>query len=62
MNYDICLYCQNCDTSRKNDLGEVRCVEFSTFVKPSYKCDHYASKGLLNFAKELRKGCVDFDR
>lgn len=62
MNYDNCLGCQNCDTSRKNDLGEVRCTQFSTFVKPSYKCDKFASKGLLNFAKQLRKGGVNFDR
>ena len=62
MKDNICLGCQYCDTTRKNDLGEVRCIKFSTFVKPSDNCQFHSSKGLLNFAKELRNGGVDFDR
>ena len=59
---DSCLSCQYCNTSRKNDLGEVRCTKYSTFVKPSNNCQFHSSIGLLNFAKELRKLGVNYDK
>lgn len=62
MNYDVCYECQYCDISRKNDLGEVRCVKFSTFVKGIECCQFHSSRGLLNVTKELRKGGVNYDR
>ena len=59
---DSCLSCKHCDTSRKNDLGEVRCTKFSIFVKPSDNCQYHSNKGLLNFAEELRKSGVNYDK
>lgn len=59
---DSCLSCKHCDTSRKNDLGEVRCKRFSTFVNIFHNCDCHSSKKMQDLAEELRKSGVNYDR
>lgn len=39
---DICLNCKHSDSDRTNDLGEIRCTKFSTFVKPSECCHSHS--------------------
>ena len=40
-----CMQCGHCDTSRKNDRGQVRCKRFSTFVSLNDCCDQFYNKG-----------------
>lgn len=42
-----CLNCEHCDSTRTNDLGEVRCKRFSTYVNILHRCDYYSSGGKL---------------
>ena len=59
---DSCLSCKHCDASRKNDLGEVRCKRFSTFVDIFHNCDCHSSKKIQELAEELRKSGVKYDQ
>lgn len=44
MNGKYCIWCKHCNTERKNDLNEVRCEKFSTFVKPLFFCVYFCNK------------------
>ena len=54
MNYNACLNCVHCDPSRTNDIGEVRCIRFSVFIKPSDNCDFYITKERQELIEQLR--------
>lgn len=57
---DNCLSCKHCDATRTNDLGEVRCKRFSTFVNIFHNCDCHSSKKIQELAEELRKSGVNY--
>lgn len=42
---EICLDCEYCDVNRTNDLEQVRCTRFSTYVEPLHGCDEFTKKG-----------------
>ena len=62
MNAISCLTCIHCDTSRKNDLGEVRCKRFSTFVNVLHKCDFHSSGTIQELAEKLKRSERNADR
>ena len=55
MNYGCCLSCEHCDPDRKNNLGEVRCKRFSTFVEPSSWCDYHSDKYIQELVEKLKR-------
>lgn len=44
MGMNMCLVCEHCDPERTNDLEQVRCKRFSTFVDALNWCDYFANK------------------
>lgn len=38
---DCCVNCDHSDVKRTNELGQIRCKKFSTYVNPSADCDYY---------------------
>ncbi len=43
MNAKECRFCKHCDPNRTNDIEQVRCKRFSTFVNLFDKCDYFAT-------------------
>lgn len=41
MGMGMCLNCEHCDPTRTNDLDQVRCKLFHTYVNPSDRCKRY---------------------
>lgn len=56
MMFDYCFNCGHCDTNRTNDIGEVRCKRFSTFVSALHKCDFYLSEKMSELAEKSKGG------
>ena len=49
-----CRLCRYVDTSRTNDIGQVRCKRFSTYVNMFERCDYYfPNKSISDFISEL---------
>lgn len=44
MGMGMCLNCKHCDPTRTNNIDQVRCKLFHTYVNPSDRCDHYSFK------------------
>lgn len=44
MGMNMCLVCKHCDPERTNDLEQVRCKRFSTFVDALNWCDYFTNK------------------
>lgn len=44
MGMNMCLFCEHCDSERTNDLEQVRCKKFSTYVDPLNGCDYFTNK------------------
>lgn len=54
MNAKECRFCRHCDTNRTNDIEQVRCKRFSTFVNLFDKCDYFAiDSKIIETLKEL---------
>lgn len=53
MNAKECRFCKHCDVNRTNDIGQVRCVRFSTYVNLFDFCDYFFTDGLEKIFKEL---------
>jgi hypothetical protein len=56
MNCKNCLTCAYSNTLRQNDLGEIRCQKFSTFVKPSECCSFHITEGIKELQDNLKRG------
>ncbi len=56
MNFSGCINCYHSNTDRRNDLGEIRCVKFSAFVKPSQCCNSYINKSIKELQENLKRG------
>lgn len=41
MGMGMCLNCEHCEPTRTNDLDQVRCKLFHTYVDPSDRCKRY---------------------
>lgn len=48
----FCKLCAHCDPRRTNDLGQVRCKRFSTYVSTDYRCDKYTTANELTVRLE----------
>ena len=55
MSMGFCLVCEHCDPKRTNDLGQVRCKRYSTYVSTHHRCDEYANKETKAFFDKLLK-------
>lgn len=56
MNCRTCLTCAHSNALRQNDLGEIRCQKFSTFVKPSESCSFYINEKIKELQDNLKRG------
>lgn len=44
MGMNMCLVCEHCDPERTNNLEQVRCKRFSTYVDPLNWCDKFTNQ------------------
>lgn len=54
MNIQKCFNCAYSNTIRQNDLGEIRCEKFHTFVHTHSSCDYYCEKGIEKLVELIR--------
>ena len=54
MSMGTCLVCEHCDTNRTNDLKQVRCKRFSTYVDLHDRCDEFTNKEQREFFDSLK--------
>lgn len=50
-----CQFCKWCDTDRTNDISQVRCKRFSTYVNLFDSCDYFITDGIEKIFKELNE-------
>lgn len=48
-----CRFCKHCDVNRTNDIHQVRCKRFSTYVNMFDWCDYFNTDGMEKIFKEL---------
>ena len=53
MNTKECRFCKHCDVNRTNDIEQVRCKRFSTYVNLFDCCDYFITDGMEKIFKEL---------
>lgn len=53
MNAKECRFCKHCDVNRTNDIEQVRCKRFSTYVNLFDCCDYFITDGKEKIFKEL---------
>ncbi len=53
MNIKECWFCKFCDTNKTNDIAQVWCNKFKTYINLFDSCDYFAFKGIIE--KELNK-------
>lgn len=52
MNVNECWSCKFCDTNKTNDIAQVWCKKFKTYINLFDSCDYFAFKGAI---KELEE-------
>lgn len=55
MGMDICLVCEHCDPNRTNDLDQVRCKRFSTFVDALNSCNKFTTKKKITLTETINR-------
>ena len=55
MGMDMCLVCKHCDPNRTNDLEQVRCKRFSTFVDALNCCDKFTTKERITLTDTINR-------
>ena len=55
MGMNICLICKCCDPEKKNDLKQVKCKRFSTFVSLLNCCDYFVPKDKITLTNMITK-------
>lgn len=50
-----CLNCEFCNTKRTNSEGDIRCTQFSIYVKPYGWCKSYLSKSTKGLVDKLKE-------
>lgn len=58
MNAKECRFCRHCDINRTNDIGQVRCTRFSTFVNLFNCCDYFTTNKMNKFAEVFDKSML----
>lgn len=53
MNAKECRFCKHCDVNRTNDILQVRCKRFSTYVNLFDWCDYFIADGMEKIFKEF---------
>lgn len=53
MNAKECRFCKHCDVNRTNDIHQVRCKRFSTYVNLFDRCDYFITDGMLKALEAL---------
>lgn len=48
-----CRFCKYCDVNRTNDIYQVRCKRFSTYVNLFDRCDYFITDGMLKTLEAL---------
>lgn len=56
MNAKECRFCKYCDVNRINDISQVRCKRFSTYVNLFDRCDYFVTDGTEKIFKEMNNG------
>ena len=49
-----CRFCKHCDVNRTNDIGQVRCKRFSTYVNLFDRCDYFIDDGIEKIFKGVK--------
>lgn len=53
MNINECWFCKFCDTNKINDISQVWCNKFKTYINMFDSCDYFAFiKGIIEKEKE----------
>lgn len=55
MNAKECRFCKYCDVNRTNDISQVRCKRFSTYVNLFDRCDYFVTDGTERIEKILKE-------
>lgn len=55
MGMNMCLVCEHCDPNRTNDLKQVRCKRFSTFVDSLNCCEKFISKEKMTLTDMINR-------
>lgn len=55
MNTKECRFCKHCDVNRTNDILQVRCKRFSTYVNLFDCCDYFITDGTERIEKILKE-------
>lgn len=55
MNAKECRFCKHCDVNRTNDIGQVRCKRFSTYINLFDRCDYFITDGTERIEKILER-------
>ena len=50
-----CRFCKHCNEKRTNDIGQVRCKRFSTYVNLFDRCDYFITDGTERIEKILEE-------
>lgn len=53
MNIKECMLCKSCDTNKTNNIAQVWCKKFKTYINLFDSCDYFAFKGTVE--KELKE-------
>lgn len=53
MNVKECRLCKSCDTNKTNDIAQVWCKKFKTYINLFDSCDCFAFKGIIE--RELKE-------
>ena len=51
----MCLICEYCDPEKKNDLKQVRCKKFFTYVDLLNYCDYFVPKDKITLTNMITK-------
>ena len=55
MGMNMCLICEYCDPEKTNDLKQVRCKKFFTYVDLLNYCDYFVPKEKITLTNMITK-------
>ena len=55
MNAKECRFCKYCDVNRTNDIHQVRCKRFSTYVNMFDHCDYFTTDGMMEITRVMEE-------
>lgn len=54
-----CMFCKHCDVNRINDIHQVRCRRFSTYVNLFDSCDYFITDGMIEIERIVEEIIVE---